>query len=100
MARRLSGNAEAYDYLAESIRDWPGQRELAARIGAAGWGGVRWLNLSFGVVALHLRPPPRAGRHRPAGAAGRLEAAAAPDRTRLPRNRLVKRFTRQIRTGQ
>jgi demethylmenaquinone methyltransferase/2-methoxy-6-polyprenyl-1,4-benzoquinol methylase len=60
VARRLSGNAEAYDYLAESIRDWPGQKELAGRIGAAGWGGVRWLTLSFGVVALHLarRPAP------------------------------------------
>jgi demethylmenaquinone methyltransferase/2-methoxy-6-polyprenyl-1,4-benzoquinol methylase len=58
VARRLSGNAEAYDYLAESIRDWPGQQELADRIGAAGWGGVRWLNLSFGVVALHLARRP------------------------------------------
>ncbi|HUZ23709.1 MAG TPA: demethylmenaquinone methyltransferase [Streptosporangiaceae bacterium] len=58
VARRLSGNAEAYDYLAESIRDWPGQHELADRIGAAGWGGVRWLNLSFGVVALHLARRP------------------------------------------
>jgi demethylmenaquinone methyltransferase/2-methoxy-6-polyprenyl-1,4-benzoquinol methylase len=62
VARRLSPSAEAYDYLAESIRDWPGQRALAGQISAAGWGGVRWLNLSFGVVALHLarRPgPPR-----------------------------------------
>jgi demethylmenaquinone methyltransferase / 2-methoxy-6-polyprenyl-1,4-benzoquinol methylase len=58
VARRLSGNAEAYDYLAESIRDWPGQQELADRIGAAGWGGARWLNLSFGVVALHLARRP------------------------------------------
>jgi demethylmenaquinone methyltransferase/2-methoxy-6-polyprenyl-1,4-benzoquinol methylase len=58
IAGRLSGNAEAYDYLAESIKDWPGQRELADRIGAAGWGGVRWLNLSFGVVALHLARRP------------------------------------------
>nr|MDQ2874794.1 class I SAM-dependent methyltransferase [Actinomycetota bacterium] len=54
---------DAYDYLAESIRDWPGQSELAGRIGAAGWGGVRWLSLSFGVVALHLarRPGPAPG---------------------------------------
>jgi demethylmenaquinone methyltransferase / 2-methoxy-6-polyprenyl-1,4-benzoquinol methylase len=58
VARRLSGNAEAYDYLAESIKDWPGQQELADRIGAAGWGGARWLNLSFGVVALHLARRP------------------------------------------
>jgi demethylmenaquinone methyltransferase/2-methoxy-6-polyprenyl-1,4-benzoquinol methylase len=58
VARRLSPNAEAYDYLAESIRDWPGQRDLADRMGAAGWGGVRWLNLSLGVVALHLARRP------------------------------------------
>jgi demethylmenaquinone methyltransferase / 2-methoxy-6-polyprenyl-1,4-benzoquinol methylase len=53
IARRLSGNAEAYDYLAESIRDWPQQQELAGKIAAAGWRGVSWRNLSLGVVALH-----------------------------------------------
>jgi demethylmenaquinone methyltransferase / 2-methoxy-6-polyprenyl-1,4-benzoquinol methylase len=58
IARRLSGNAEAYDYLAESIRDWPGQRELAGTIGAAGWAKVRWRNLSFGVVAIHAATRP------------------------------------------
>jgi demethylmenaquinone methyltransferase/2-methoxy-6-polyprenyl-1,4-benzoquinol methylase len=58
VARRVSGNAEAYDYLTESIRDWPAQRELAARIGAAGWSAVRWRDLTLGVVAIHkaLRP--------------------------------------------
>ena len=53
IARRLSGNAEAYDYLAESIKDWPPQQELAGKIAAAGWRGVSWRNLSLGVVALH-----------------------------------------------
>jgi demethylmenaquinone methyltransferase/2-methoxy-6-polyprenyl-1,4-benzoquinol methylase len=53
VARRLSGNAEAYDYLAESIRAWPGQQRLAAQIGAAGWTAVTWRNLSLGVVAVH-----------------------------------------------
>jgi demethylmenaquinone methyltransferase / 2-methoxy-6-polyprenyl-1,4-benzoquinol methylase len=53
VARRLSGNAEAYDYLSESIRDWPGQRELADKIAGAGWTAVTWQNLSFGVVAVH-----------------------------------------------
>ncbi len=58
VARRVSGNAEAYDYLTESIRDWPAQRELARRIGAAGWSAVRWRDLTLGVVAIHqaLRP--------------------------------------------
>jgi demethylmenaquinone methyltransferase/2-methoxy-6-polyprenyl-1,4-benzoquinol methylase len=53
VARRLSGNAEAYDYLAESIRAWPTQPELAGKIAAAGWSGVSWRNLTLGVVALH-----------------------------------------------
>ena len=53
VARRLSGSPEAYDYLAESIKDWPAQPELARRMAGAGWSAVRWRNLSLGVVALH-----------------------------------------------
>jgi demethylmenaquinone methyltransferase/2-methoxy-6-polyprenyl-1,4-benzoquinol methylase len=53
VARRLSGNAEAYDYLAESIRAWPPQQQLAGMIAAAGWSGVSWRNLTLGVVAIH-----------------------------------------------
>ena len=58
VARRLSGHAEAYSYLAESIADWPAQPELARRIGAAGWEAVRWRNLSLGVVAVHMARRP------------------------------------------
>jgi demethylmenaquinone methyltransferase / 2-methoxy-6-polyprenyl-1,4-benzoquinol methylase len=58
VARHLSGNGEAYSYLAESIADWPAQRELARRIAAAGWRAVRWQNLSMGVVALHVARRP------------------------------------------
>ena len=53
VARRVSSNPDAYVYLAESIRSWPDQRGLAARIAAAGWRGVRWRNLTGGIVALH-----------------------------------------------
>ncbi|MGO8886160.1 MAG: demethylmenaquinone methyltransferase [Streptosporangiaceae bacterium] len=68
VARRLSGNAEAYDYLAESIKDWPAQRELAALVRAAGWTAVRWRNLSCGIVALHaaIRAPDAAQPEGPA----------------------------------
>jgi demethylmenaquinone methyltransferase / 2-methoxy-6-polyprenyl-1,4-benzoquinol methylase len=59
VARRLSGNAQAYGYLAESIRDWPGQRQLARLIGTAGWSAVRWRNLTLGVVAIHLARRPQ-----------------------------------------
>jgi len=53
VARRVSSSPDAYEYLAESIRAWPSQPELAARIGAAGWQRPAWRNLSGGIVALH-----------------------------------------------
>ena len=58
IARRVSSNPDAYVYLAESIRAWPGQLELARVIAAAGWTDVRWRNLSGGIVALHWAKRP------------------------------------------
>jgi demethylmenaquinone methyltransferase / 2-methoxy-6-polyprenyl-1,4-benzoquinol methylase len=58
VARRLSGHAEAYNYLAESIAAWPAQPELARRIAGAGWRAVRWRNLMLGVVAVHIAQRP------------------------------------------
>ena len=54
IARRAARNPEAYEYLAESIVDWPDQRELAGLIETAGWSAVRWRNLSLGAVAVHV----------------------------------------------
>jgi len=54
IARRTARSPEAYEYLAESIVDWPAQRELAGLIEAAGWSAVRWRDLSMGVVAVHV----------------------------------------------
>ncbi len=53
VAGAVSSNPDAYVYLAESIRAWPDQAALAARIARAGWSAVRWRNLSGGIVALH-----------------------------------------------
>jgi demethylmenaquinone methyltransferase/2-methoxy-6-polyprenyl-1,4-benzoquinol methylase len=53
VARLVSSNPEAYDYLAESIQDWPDQRGLAGWITEAGWQRVGWRNLTGGIVALH-----------------------------------------------
>ncbi|MFJ2114543.1 MULTISPECIES: demethylmenaquinone methyltransferase [unclassified Streptomyces] len=53
VARAVSSNPAAYVYLAESIRAWPDQSELAARLQGAGWSKVAWRNLTGGVVALH-----------------------------------------------
>jgi len=55
---RVSSNPDSYVYLAESIRAWPRQSELADLISAAGWERVAWRNLTGGIVALHraIRP--------------------------------------------
>jgi demethylmenaquinone methyltransferase/2-methoxy-6-polyprenyl-1,4-benzoquinol methylase len=54
VASAVSSNPDAYVYLAESIRAWPDQRGLAARISGSGaWSRIGWRNLTGGVVALH-----------------------------------------------
>ena len=58
VATAVSSNPEAYVYLAESIRAWPEQADLARRIEAAGWSDVRWRNLTGGIVALHAATKP------------------------------------------
>jgi demethylmenaquinone methyltransferase / 2-methoxy-6-polyprenyl-1,4-benzoquinol methylase len=58
IARRVSSNPDAYTYLAESIRNWPTQIELARAVAAAGWAGVHWRDLTGGIVALHRAERP------------------------------------------
>lgn len=58
VARVVSSNAEAYDYLNESIKDWPDQRTLSSWIRDAGWSHVAHRDLSFGIVALHRARKP------------------------------------------
>ncbi len=53
IARAVSSSPDAYVYLAESIRTWSDQRQLAGRLVEAGWSGPSWRNLSGGIVALH-----------------------------------------------
>ena len=53
LAKRTSSNPSAYVYLAESIRAWPTQEQLAADMSAAGWRNPSWVNLTGGVVAVH-----------------------------------------------
>jgi demethylmenaquinone methyltransferase/2-methoxy-6-polyprenyl-1,4-benzoquinol methylase len=53
IAKTISSNADAYVYLAESIRAWPDQAALAKSLEKAGWSHVGWKNLTFGVVAVH-----------------------------------------------
>ena len=53
VARAVSSNPEAYVYLAESIRAWPDQADLATHLQSAGWTAVEWRDLTGGIVALH-----------------------------------------------
>lgn len=53
VAKAVSSNPDAYVYLAESIRAWPGQDELAREINRNGWAECGWRNMTFGIAALH-----------------------------------------------
>ena len=53
VATRVSSDPADYSYLAESIRAWPAQAELASDLQAAGWERVGWRDLTGGIVALH-----------------------------------------------
>jgi len=59
VAGRVSSDPSAYVYLAESVRAWPTQPALAARLQQGGWADVAWRNLSGGIVALHRGTRPR-----------------------------------------
>jgi demethylmenaquinone methyltransferase/2-methoxy-6-polyprenyl-1,4-benzoquinol methylase len=49
----LTGSAEPYRYLVESIRQFPRQEPFAALIRAAGFARVRYRNLTGGIAAVH-----------------------------------------------
>jgi demethylmenaquinone methyltransferase/2-methoxy-6-polyprenyl-1,4-benzoquinol methylase len=49
----VAGDRDAYQYLAESIRRFPPQRELARMMEDAGLEQVRFRNLTGGIAALH-----------------------------------------------
>ena len=60
VAKLVSSNAAAYDYLNESIQDWPDQVTLSSWIRDAGWTSVAHRDLTFGIVALHRALKPQA----------------------------------------
>lgn len=53
MARRVATSSDAYDYLAESILEWPDQEQLKGWFREVGLERVQYRNLSGGIVALH-----------------------------------------------
>ena len=58
VVRLASSNAEAYDYLGESIAAWPTQRVLSGWLRSAGYSAVAYRNLTLGIVALHRGTKP------------------------------------------
>lgn len=49
----VTGDRESYQYLVESIRKFPSQRKLAARLEQAGFARVKYKNFTGGIVAVH-----------------------------------------------
>ncbi len=51
---RLAGDSDAYTYLPNSVRRFPGPEELAGRMAAAGLEEVRWILTAGGIIAIHV----------------------------------------------
>lgn len=49
----VAGDWKSYQYLVESIRQFPAQEEFKLMIEDAGFVNVNYENLSFGVVSIH-----------------------------------------------
>jgi demethylmenaquinone methyltransferase/2-methoxy-6-polyprenyl-1,4-benzoquinol methylase len=53
MGKLVTGDAEPYQYLVESIRKFPDQERFKVMIEDAGFARVNYRNLSGGIAALH-----------------------------------------------
>jgi len=53
MGKMIARDADSYQYLVESIRQFPDQDRFAEMIGEAGFDQVGYRNLSLGIAALH-----------------------------------------------
>ncbi len=53
MGQIVAGDRDSYQYLVESIRKFPVQDDFATMIRKAGFGQVKYRNMTMGVAALH-----------------------------------------------
>jgi demethylmenaquinone methyltransferase/2-methoxy-6-polyprenyl-1,4-benzoquinol methylase len=53
MGQAIVGDRDSYQYLVESIRNFPDQETFAGMIRLAGFEQVKYRNMSMGIVALH-----------------------------------------------
>jgi demethylmenaquinone methyltransferase/2-methoxy-6-polyprenyl-1,4-benzoquinol methylase len=51
---KLAGDPDAYSYLPNSVRRFPGPRELAAEMERAGMAHIRWILTAGGIIAIHV----------------------------------------------
>jgi demethylmenaquinone methyltransferase/2-methoxy-6-polyprenyl-1,4-benzoquinol methylase len=50
---RVTGENQAYSYLPDSVKRFPGPRQLGAVMAGAGLDDVRWILTAGGIIALH-----------------------------------------------
>jgi len=53
MGKLVTGDADPYQYLVESIRKFPSQSRFATMISEAGFSQVNWTNYSGGIATIH-----------------------------------------------
>ncbi len=53
IGEKITGDREAYQYLVESIRKFPKQKELCTKLQTAGFENVKYRNMTAGIVAIH-----------------------------------------------
>jgi len=57
---RFAGDSDAYTYLPNSVRRFPGPRDLGAELVEAGLTDVRWVLTAGGIIAIHSGTVPGA----------------------------------------
>jgi demethylmenaquinone methyltransferase/2-methoxy-6-polyprenyl-1,4-benzoquinol methylase len=60
MLGRVAGDEDAYTYLPNSVKRFPGPRELGAVLAGCGLTDVRWILTAGGIIALHVGTKPEA----------------------------------------
>jgi demethylmenaquinone methyltransferase / 2-methoxy-6-polyprenyl-1,4-benzoquinol methylase len=58
---RVAGDPDAYSYLPNSVKRFPGPRELAGMMAGAGLADIRYLLTAGGIIAIHVGTVPGPG---------------------------------------
>jgi len=53
MGQMIANDRDSYQYLVESIRNFPDQETFLGMLRTAGFGQAKYRNLSLGIAALH-----------------------------------------------